>query len=185
MSQITRTWLAFAALGAGMIHLALVISSPLPLALIFGSLGVIEVAWGILAFIRDRLVAPRAVIAVAIAPVLVWALALATAVTLGQPAIASGLPVLPLSIATLFELLIASTVAAHLRRDSERAKSSPSAARYLGALFVGAIAVSALTTPALAATEAGAFAQPHGEHSEVKPAPVQPAEVVLPSHLGH
>jgi hypothetical protein len=180
MSQITRTWLAFAALGAGMIHLALVISSPLPLGIAFALLGLTEVVWGILAFIRDRIAAPRVVIAVAMAPVVVWALALATAVVLGQPAIASGLPVLPLSIATLFELLIAATVAAHLRGDSERAKSSPSAARYLGALFIGAIAVSALTTPALAATEAGAFALPHGEHSEV-----QPAEVNLPSHLGH
>jgi hypothetical protein len=51
--------------------------------------------------------------------------------------------------------------------------------------FVGAIAVSALTTPALAATEAGAFALPHGEHSEVQPAEVGPAELNLQSHLGH
>ena len=30
MSQITRTWLGFAAIGAGLVHLALVVDSPSP-----------------------------------------------------------------------------------------------------------------------------------------------------------
>ena len=54
MSQITRTWLGFAAIGAGLIHLAMVVSSPLPVAIVLVGLGVTEIGWGILAFANGR-----------------------------------------------------------------------------------------------------------------------------------
>ena len=40
--------------------------------------------------------------------------------------------------------------------------TAPGVARYLLGLAAGALVVAALTTPALAATEAGEYAVPHG-----------------------
>ena len=37
MSTITRTWLAFAAIGTGLIHFALVVGSPLPLGIVLAA----------------------------------------------------------------------------------------------------------------------------------------------------
>ncbi len=47
LSPIVRGWLAFAALGTGLIHLALAVSAPLPLAVAFGAIGFVEFAWGV------------------------------------------------------------------------------------------------------------------------------------------
>lgn len=101
--SITRAWLAFAAIGAGMIHLALVVGSPLPLAAAPALLGAAELGWGVAVLMR-------AVLAIA----------------------------------------------------------------------AGALVVGAVTTPALAATEAGRQAQPHGAHV------MQPEPAPAPGgHAGH
>ncbi len=193
MSQITRTWLAFAAIGTGLIHLALVISSPLPIALLLGALGAAELVWGVMAFMRDSVAVPRVVLWVAIVPVIGWALIVVAAILLEDTALAASLPVLPLAVASLFELFIFSIVSFDRRRSPEDRASTartPNAAAYLGAVIAGALAVSMLTTPALAATEAGRFAQPHGEHSgeqsaEHAPTETAPATIKLPDHAGH
>jgi len=193
MSPITRTWLAFAAIGAGLIHLALVISSPLPLSVLLGVLGAAELVWGVMAFLRDRVAAPRVVLWAALVPVVGWGLTVVAAIVLEDTALAAALPVLPLAVASIFELFIASVVSFDRRRtpqDLAVERPTPGAVRYLGAVTIGALAVSLLTTPALAATEAGRYAQPHGEHSadvtpaETAPAPA-PATIRLPDHSGH
>jgi len=154
---ITRSWLAFAAVGAGIIHLALVIGSP-PLvgALLLGlGLGLAEIAWGVLILVKDRMVVPRIAQAGAIAPLMLWALLVVTATLLNAPALASSVRFLPMGIAAVLSV--------HFRRESDPDRSATSrkptsTVRYLSA----GILVGALTTPALAAAQAGTVALEHG-----------------------
>ncbi|MFP7761766.1 hypothetical protein [Marisediminicola sp. LYQ85] len=211
MSQITRTWLAFAALGTGLIHLALVVGLPLPLGILLGALGAAEFAWAIVTLARDDLVAPRIARVVALVPVLGWSVIVVTATIFDVSGLASALPVLPMAVATLFELVAVAILSSALRpaervaehtTDTREAPSAPALAlatpsvstthpvRYLVALTAGAVVVGALTTPALAATEAGRYAQPHGSHdgSAVTPNDVEDAvsidDLVRPGHDG-
>ncbi len=191
MSQITRTWLGFAAIGAGLIHLALVISTPLPIAIALGGLGIAETVWGVLALARDTVPVPRVAQAVAIAPVIGWSLLVVLSTLLAAPQISSALPLVPMVIAMVFQLFVAATLGLHLRRssssDEQKTPALPSAGRYLLALTVGGVLVGGLTTPALALTEAGRFAQPHGEHSaDFVPAPGDSlAELEQSGHTAH
>jgi len=165
MPTITRTWLAFAAIGAGLIHVALVIGSPLALGLPLATLGLVEFGWGVLTFAREDVMLPRVAMVVSLTPVLLWGLLLAVAAVGEMPVLAASLPFIPFAIATVFNLFIAGVLALHLRRRTashERARP-PGVARYLIGLVAGALVVAALTTPALAATQAGEFAAPHGE----------------------
>lgn len=169
MPTITRTWLAFAAIGTGLIHFALVIGSPLALGLVLAAFGLTEFGWGVLTFARERIAAPRIALVVALIPVAGWTLLLVTSSVSEAPELASSLGFLPLAIASLFELFAVAVLGIHLRskRDPDAAPAFPSVARYLLGLGLGALVVAGLTTPALAATEAGLFAQPHGEHTDL------------------
>lgn len=167
MSPLARTWLAFAAIGTGLIHFALVVGSPLALGIILAIVGLVEFGWGVLTFAREDVALPRLVLLGALAPLLAWGLLLVTSTAAETPAIAQSLPVFPLAIATLFELFIAVTIALHLRRQSEHkpAARAPGVGRHLIGLAVGGLIVAALTTPALAATQAGNYVVPHGDHT--------------------
>ena len=177
MSVITRSWLSFSAIGAGVIHLALVISSPLAIGIPLVLLGVAELTWGVLILVTDRLLWPRLAQAGAITPLLLWSLLTVTATLLAAPQITSSLRFLPMGIATIFELFIAGVLSVVLRRQSETdtatqtetetEQSSPvgkpaSAVKYLSAVIIAGVLVGALTTPALAATQAGTVAIEHG-----------------------
>ena len=164
MTTITRTWIAFAAIGTGLIHLALVIGAPLPLAIALGVLGLAEFAWGVLTFARDRVPLPRVALVVAIVPVVLWGLLLVVSTVAEAPALAASLPFVPFAVATVFELFVAAVLAVHLRRPATDARAAtPGVARYLAGLALGALVVAALTTPALAATQAGRIGQPQQE----------------------
>lgn len=180
MSTITRTWLAFAAIGTALIHLALVVGSPLPIGIALAGLGFAELGWGVLTFIRERIVAPRTVLVGAIAPIVLWSLLIVSASLFENAQLATSIGLVPLAIATIFELFIAAVVGVYLRRHAETrpAPPMPVAWRYLSGVFVGGLAVAMLTTPALAATDAGLYAQPHGEHSDS-------FEPGAPSHTEH
>ena len=170
MSQITRTWLAFAAIGTALIHLALVISSPLPVGIVLTLVGLAELVWGVAAMAGTRLLAPRIALAGAVAPIVLWSIVLLVAVESSDSAVAEPLRFLPLAIAAVLELFAAGVLAVHIRRENDGdrpAPVTPTAGKYLLSLFIGAFAVALLTTPALAATEAGQFAQPHGQHGVV------------------
>ncbi len=171
MSQITRSWLAFAAIGAAIIHLALVISSPLPLSIALAALGTIELSWGVTTLAKDRIVFPRAARVGAMVPVIAWSLLVVAATLLNASYLAASVSFIPMGIATLFELFVAGMISAQLRR--ERAESpQPGAVRYLAGMFVGAILVASITTPALAFTTAG-IDNPHAKYLN------------LPGHSGH
>ncbi len=180
MGQITRTWLGFAAIGAGLIHLALVVGSPAPLAVPLFLLGLAEFGWGVLTLARDTLLAPAVARVTAVAPVVAWSLLVVVSTLLQNPAIVASLVFVPMAAATIFNVYIAVVLSVHLRRGasakgadrprsdaaaSAAASVTPPAGRYLLALGAGALVMAGLTTPALAATEAGRFAQAHGEHS--------------------
>ena len=173
MSVITRSWLSFSAIGAGVIHLALVISSPLAIGIPLVLLGVAELSWGVLILVKDRLVLPRLAQAGAVTPLLLWSLLTVTATLLAAPQITSSLRFVPMAIATIFGLFIAGVLSVILRRQTETATqtetstSNPvakpaSALKYLSAVIIAGVLVGALTTPALAATQAGTVAIEHG-----------------------
>lgn len=166
MSTIIRTWVAFAAIGTGLIHVALVVGSPLALGIVLAIVGLVEFGWGVLIFARETIAYPRVVLVGALVPVLGWGLLLVTSSVSEAPGIAAALPLLPMLIATLFEMFIAVAIALHIRRPAEAAQPRvPGVSRYLISLALGGLVVAALTTPALAATEAGTYAVPHGEHT--------------------
>jgi hypothetical protein len=173
MTQITRGWLAFAAIGAAVIHLALVLGSPLALSIVLGLLGAIEFAWGVLTLSRDRILFARAARFGAIAPVLMWSLVVVMATILDAPFVASGINFVPMAIATLFELFIAIVLNVQLRRQP-KAITTPRSGRYLLGMFAGALVVAAITAPALAFTQVGISNQ-----STVR------YEFSDPGHVGH
>ena len=154
MSAIVRVWLSFAALGTALIHFALALDAPLALAATLGALGLVEFAWGIVAFVRDP-VAPRAAIAVAILPIVAWGVLLPVVVSAGMREVAASLDLLPLAVASLFELFIVAVLGSHLRRDSQHTTAKPSTARYVVGVAAGALVVAALTGSALAAAQVG------------------------------
>jgi hypothetical protein len=164
VSTVTRTWMAFAALGAGFIHWALVITSPVPVAVVLLAVGAAEVGWGILTLVRERIAKPRLALFAALVPTLLWGLVVAAAAVSATPSVASYLGFSSLGAATLFELFIGIVLAVQLRRgaDLTAATRTPPAGRYLLGLVVGGVVVGAILAPALAATDAGSYAQPMG-----------------------
>lgn len=172
MGPVTSAWVAFAALGAGLVHLALVVGAPWPVATALLLLGAAELIWGVSALRAGRPPLPRVALAVAIAPIAAWMATLALSAAVPMPDAVAALRPLPLAATTLLGLIAAVSLGAQLRRERDgaavAARDAPSqpehAGRYLVGMLAGALVVAALVTPALAGTEAGLYAQPHGEH---------------------
>jgi hypothetical protein len=186
VSAVLRTWLGFLALGAGVLHFALVIGSPLPVALVLLFIGAAEFVWGVITFVRPTPPLPMLARSGALVPVIGWALLLVVAGADSFGPLTSTAQLFPMLVASLFDLLIAVGLTVLLRRAAaERtsaalvtgpdAASAPSSingplldpplehpGRYLVAVFAGALVIAAIAMPALAATEAGQSARPHG-----------------------
>lgn len=187
MSPVLRTWLGFAALGAALIHLAVGVTAPFPLSVLLVGFGITELGWGIATLAAGRVIAPRVVVGAALIPVFIWGATAALGSGLGVTSAQTGLPLYPMAVASLFNVFLAATVAIALRRASNgiptpASASTPGAAapggwRFLTGLVVGGFLLSALTTPALAATEVGSHAVPHGSHGVT--------EVTVPDSDGH
>lgn len=157
MEAVVRAWLGFIALGAGLIHLALVIGSPPAVAVPLLIVGIAEFGWGVFAFTAPRLPFARAARIGALVPILGWVVVILLGGGTGL-----GLRTLPMLVASLFDLAVAIGITVVLRRAAGEARPI-SAARYLISMGAGALIVAALTTPALSATEAGEYAVPHGD----------------------
>jgi hypothetical protein len=142
---VLRAWLSFAAVATGLIHLALVLRSPLWLAIPLAVLGFVEFGWGVIAFARERPLVPRVAIVVALVPVLAWVAGLAFARSLGPGTL------LPLGIASALGLFIAAALGRMLRGTD----SAPAAGRraVLG-VAAGLVVTAALLVAALAAAQA-------------------------------
>lgn len=180
---MTRSWPMLGALGAGLVLAALAAGAGGAPQAVLAGLGVAALGWGVLSLRADRLLAPRAVLGVAVAALLA-----------GGGAVGSGAMTdvagLPLAVASAFTASVALSAALAVRtrraapaRVEEPAKPAPvrveepakpasrdpRPGRTLAGLAVGAALVSALATPALAATDAGERAVPHGQHGTHDP----------------
>lgn len=145
MTSLVRGWVALAAVGAGLIHLALVIGAPLPSGSLLALVGIAEFAWGVLVMFDERFLVPRIAVAAVLVPIALWIAALLLDADSFRP--------FPLAIASLLEIAIAIAIAVSLRRAS--VPKPVSTRRYVLGLAVGAAVVGLLTGPALGATEAG------------------------------
>lgn len=173
MRDMTRTWPALCALGAGLVHLAISASSPWWWALALISIGALEVAWSLAYLIRGAPFMPRAMLAVSLAPVAVLGSLVvlglmtqhASAMTMhaGMTA-AVTLPVLPFSAATALNLVVAGRCAVQLRRNRTATAQSvhqPGPVRAITGILLGAALVALITVPALGSTDAGHEASMH------------------------
>ena len=115
MGPILRIYLGFAGIGAGLIHMALAAGSPLPEGIVFTALGITEFGWGTITFARQRVLAPRVTRAVAIAPIMLWALVIVLSTVFDAPQLAASLTLLPMAIATVFEIFAAAVLSRYLR----------------------------------------------------------------------
>ncbi|WP_104178736.1 hypothetical protein [Cryobacterium sp. Y50] len=182
MSPVVRTWLGFAAFGAALIHLAVGVTAPLPLSVLLFGFGVAELGWGIATLAAGRVLVPRVIVGAALTPVFIWGVTAVVGSGLGVTSGQSGLPLYPMAVASLFNVFLAATVAIALRRSRTGPRTPatsspaivraapPSGWRFITGLVVGGFLLSALTTPALAATEVGSHAVPHGSHGVTEPA---------------
>ena len=169
--DVLRLWAAFALLGAGLVHLAVVPEHVEVSALhgfFFVVVGTAQLGWGVLAMARTSVPAPRALVAVQVAVVAIWA----ASRTVGQPVAPERWTTEPVGTADLLAVALevvavaATVLAARVLQASRQATAdrTTSSRRLLAGGAAGALLVSALTTPALAATEAGEHSHPHGEH---------------------
>lgn len=169
MRRLLCAWLALAALGSGVLHLALGYSSPTGLGVILVPFGVAELGWGIVTLSTERPLIPRTWRWIVLAPSAAWALSVVAATVSAVPAATSTLGFLPLSTATLFGLFTAAGLSWYLRG----APGQPgSGARYLLGLVAGGLIVSLLVGGALSA--APPKAQPPGGRG-----------TIFPGHGGH
>ena len=145
MSAITRSWIALAAVGAGLIHLALAVDAPLLGTVLLAGIGITEFAWGVLVVFDERFLAPRVAVIAALAPVMLWVVAVVVGIQSFRP--------VPLGVATVMELFVALTIAVSLRRQRE--PPPVSARRYVLGVALGALVIGGITAPALGATAAG------------------------------
>ncbi|WP_139230938.1 hypothetical protein [Microbacterium sp. cf046] len=160
------SWPALAAWGAGLVQLALgagaITGDGGPAIRMAGILllvvGAAAIGWGAVALARGRIVVPRAGVAGSLAVILISVAAMALDPTrVSVFAVAASLV---LSIATALGCALA------LRAAARASRTKDAGARRVVGLVVGAFLVAALVTPALAATEAGQHAVPHGEMVE-------------------
>jgi len=186
VSIIARSWISFAAIGAGLIHLSLAIGAPTALALALGSLGFVEFGWGAVTIAQPQIRAPRLTFVAVMTPVVAWAIALIVSGLFDSTQLAASLPLAPLAIAALLELIVAARIAAQLRRERAgaaigRERASPDPGRTTGRAVLGvggaAAVIIALTLVALAGTEAGlrGFSTPGST----------PPPFELPAHPSH
>ncbi|WP_353826988.1 hypothetical protein [Agromyces sp. SYSU T0242] len=159
LATMTRTWPMLAALGGGLVLAALAAGAGGAPRVVLAGLGIAALGWGVSGLRAGRVVAPRTTLAASTA-----------ALVAGGAAVAGGglsaVPGLPLGAAAVFTTAVAVSAASAVRSTPRERTARPRAtgsARSLAGLAVGAVLVSALATPALAATDAGRLAVPHGE----------------------
>lgn len=145
MSTVSRSNAAFAALGAGLVHLSLGAGCDDAGTIALAALGVAELVWAVVVLARGVVVAPRTALAVTAATMSGLALGLAAGL-LRDP--------LPALAAAVLQLIAAVVVAMTLRPRRRTERPVPAGRAVVG-LVVGALAVSALATPALSASAEG------------------------------
>jgi len=165
MQTLTRCWAALAVLGAALVHLAVGAGAPLAPLIVLVTLSLAELAWAVCAFVLDRLPLARWALALLLTPVFGWALLLTVGVV-SHGSLPWLPPALPMAVASLLSLVASAMLAARIRRSGTRTGvpgTNGKAGRFVAGIAAGSFIVAALVTPALAATQAGEHAVPHGE----------------------
>lgn len=139
-TAVTRSALGFAALGAGLLHLALAVGAVPALAVGLAVVGGLEFLWGVLAVSRPTVPLAWAAVIAALVPPAAWILLLLLGVDGPRP--------LPMLAATALDLAVAVMLAAGLRRGATAESRHP----ILG-IALAALLVAAITVPALIATD--------------------------------
>jgi hypothetical protein len=168
MAVLVRTWLGLAALGAGLIHLAVAAGAPPVLLAAFAALGAAEVAWGVAAFARSTVPLPRLAVAGAVLPTIVWVGTLFAGAGSSHAGahLAAGmgsastmttlLPAGPMLAGTVLDLAVAVVLAVRLRRRrADAASPEPGMWAYLGGVLAGTGVIFAVTSIALGGTAVG------------------------------
>jgi hypothetical protein len=170
MATLVRTWLGLAAMGAGLIHLAIAAGAQPVLLLALAALGAAELAWGITALARSTVPLPRMALAGAMLPTVLWVgLLLAGAgnaheaahvaglhTASAAPALGTDLPVGSMLAGSVLDLAVAAVLAVRLRRARPDSPGrEPGVWTYLGGVVAGAGVVFALTSAALGGTAIG------------------------------
>jgi hypothetical protein len=167
VSLLIRHWLALAALGAALIHLAVGAGSPPAAMVALLVIGLAEGAWAVAVLRSDRLPLPAWAVVGALVPVAGWALLVTAAVVMSAPGITSDLPAIPMLAATLLDLVVAAVVGRHLRSrtesDAQAVCTTVEAGFPADAALVGSGAdgpAATVVAPAAAAPSAPAAAEP-------------------------
>lgn len=139
MSPATRAWMAFPAIGAGIIHLALALATPGLFAAVLGILGAVEFFWGVLTFAQEHVPLARAASIAALLPTIAWAVSAAAG-------LAPPLSLVAMAGASLLELTVAVVLARHLRRGD-----APPASRTIVGVVSALVVVTLVTGASIAA----------------------------------
>ena len=182
-AAMTRSWPMLGALGAGLVLAALGAGAGGAPQVVLAGLGVAALGWGVLSLRAGRMLVPVGVLAVGV-----------TTLAVGAGAVAGGAMTdvagLPLAAASAFIAWVALAAALAVRsgrvarattdaavpeeRTEPASRDLAETRRTLAGLAIGALLVSALATPALAATEAGRLAEPHGQHGTTPSGDIRP-----------
>ena len=149
-TAVTRSALGFAALGAGLVHLALAVGALPGLAVGLAAVGGVEFLWGVLAVSRPGVPLPRVALAGALVPPVAWVVLLLLGTAGPRP--------LPMLAATALDLAVAGGLALALRRAPRAEPRHPGVG-----IAIAGLVVAAITVPALIATEAAAQLPPPHE----------------------
>jgi hypothetical protein len=183
MDALLRPAGAVAALGAALIAIAVGAGAPLWaaawwLALLVLAGGAAQLAVAVLA-LRGRRLRPGAAALALGAPTLAWLVGLVVGA-------AAAVPLVPMLAASSLGLSAILVLCRPARPGASAARRPPAAEprplAVLGVLAAASAVVAAVTTGALAGTEAGAFAQPHGEHGA---GATEHARLDIAEHAGH
>ena len=149
--DVARCWAGLASLGAGLVSMAVArdeLSSSWAAFAALLAVACYQMAWALVALARQAVPLPKLTVLLNVVVATVWVL---------RPSGGLLAPVLQL-------LVVATVVAAGAAGADAARKVWRSAGGYLVAVGVGGLVVAAVATPAMAATEAGEHARPHGSH---------------------
>jgi hypothetical protein len=167
MKAVARIWIAFAAIGAGLLHLAVAAAAPASLMVLLALLGAAELVWAGSTLLLARFPLRPIALTGALLALVLWAGAVLGSRNLGVTV--DNLPPLPLASASLLDIVVAVTLAVSLRRGAQPTAppKEPGAWTMIAGLAVGAVLMVGLTLPGLSQTQAGlaALNGPHAHHT--------------------
>jgi hypothetical protein len=163
-----RYWAGFASLGAGLIHLGVVqehMAEWWLYGVFFIAAAAVQIVWAMAALALARPPVPRLIAALNAAFILLWLVTRTTGIPVGPE---RGIPeafTIADVICAVLEGLVVLLIVATVRIPRPVTSARNASGRQLVLMGIGALIVASLTTQALAATDAGEHARPHGEQS--------------------